>query len=206
MKYILHRNNLTIAKVDKGKTMVIIDKNTLKQKFDTFRQENRVTRLNKNPTDFYQKQIQREIKKCDIVIDKRINKYIVNIKPTAPKLDALIKIHKENEPIRPVENNTQEPSYKIAKYQNKRLNNLINLPCTYTTKNSCEIAQELNSIQINNHNKMITLDIKDLCVNLPVQNILHITKFWLNKHNNSNMITEQTLYRLKVILKQLFLV
>jgi len=51
---------------------------------------------------------------------------------------------------------------------------------------------------------MITLDIKDLYVNLPIQNILHITKFWLNKHNNSNMITEQTLYLLKVILKQNF--
>jgi len=49
---------------------------------------------------------------------------------------------------------------------------------------------------------MITLDIKDLYVNLPVQNILHITKFWLNEHNNINTITEQTLYLLKVILKQ----
>jgi hypothetical protein len=49
---------------------------------------------------------------------------------------------------------------------------------------------------------MITLDIKDLYVNLPVQNILHITKFWLNEHNNINMMTEQTLYLLKVILKQ----
>jgi hypothetical protein len=45
----------------------------------------------------------------------------------------------------------------------------------YTTKNSYEIAQELNNIQINN--RMITLDIKDLYVNLPIQNILNITKF-----------------------------
>jgi len=49
---------------------------------------------------------------------------------------------------------------------------------------------------------MFTLDIKDLYVNLPIKNILHFTKFWLNKHNNINMITEHTLYRLKVILKQ----
>jgi hypothetical protein len=49
--------------------MVIIDKNTLKQKTDTFIQENHVTRLNKNPTNFNQKQIQPAIKKCDIMID-----------------------------------------------------------------------------------------------------------------------------------------
>jgi len=182
--------------------MVIIDKNTLKQKTDTFIQENHKTRLYKDPTDSYQKQIQQAIKKCDMLIDKHINKYLVNIKPTAPKLNALIKIHKENEPIRPVINNKQVPSYKIYKYLNKRLNNLTNLPYTYTTKNSYEIGQELNNIQINKHNRMITLDIKDLYVNLPVQNILHITKFWLNKHNNVNMITEQNLYLLKVIIKQ----
>jgi len=37
----------------------------------------------------------------------------------------------------------------------------MNLPYTYATKNSCEIAQELNNIQFNKHSRMITLDIKD---------------------------------------------
>lgn len=73
--------------------------------------------------------------------------------------------------------NTRAPSYKIAIYLNKKLNNLMCVPFAYTTKNSYEIAQELNRIQINEHNKMITLDIKDLYVNLPIQNILHVTKF-----------------------------
>ena len=72
----------------------------------------------------------------------------------------------------------------------------------YTTKNSYEIAQELNSIKISKHNRMITLGIKHLSVNLPIQNILHITKVWLNKHNNISTMTEQTLYILKVILKK----
>ena len=114
------------------------------------------------------------------------------------------KTHKENESVRPIVNNIQTQYYKIAKYFNKSLNNLVCLPYTYTTKSSREIAQELNIIQINKHNKMITLDIKNLYVNLPIENILHITKFWLNKHKNENKITEQTLHLLKIILKQNF--
>jgi hypothetical protein len=39
-------------------------------------------------------------------------------------------------------------------------------------------------------------------VNLPIQNILSITKFWLNKHNCDSTTTEQTLYLLETILKQ----
>ena len=99
------------------------------------------------------------------LLNKSTSKYPVNIKPTAPKLNALIKIHKENEPIRPGGNNKQAPSYKIARYLNKSFNNLINLQYTYANKNSYEIAQELINIQINKHIRMITLDIKELYVN-----------------------------------------
>ena len=111
---------------------MIINKNTLKKKVDNFIQENRI---NKDPTDTYQKQIQHTIKKCNILVDKQAHKYLINIEPVAPKLNVYIKTHKNNEPIRPVINNTQASSYKIAKYLNKKLYNLICLPYTYNTTN-----------------------------------------------------------------------
>jgi hypothetical protein len=40
----------------------------------------------------------------------------------------------------------------------------------YATKNS-KVAQELSNIQINDQHKITTLDIKDLYVDLAVQNI-----------------------------------
>jgi len=119
IKNILQQNKLTFARADKSKTMVIINKNTLKQKIDNFIQENHITCLNKDPTNLYQKQIQQAIQKCNILIDKRTHKYLMNIKRIAPKLNAYIKTHKENKPIRSVVNNTQAPSYKIVKYLNK---------------------------------------------------------------------------------------
>jgi hypothetical protein len=38
----------------------------------------------------------------------------------APELNALNKTHKEDKPIRPVNNNIQAPSYTLAKYLNKK--------------------------------------------------------------------------------------
>jgi len=107
----------------------------------------------------------------------------MNIRPNAPNLNAYIKTHKEDQPIRPVINNMQAPSYKAAKFLNRKLQNLIFLPNTHTIKNSLELEIELNNIQINENNRIITLDIKDLYVNLPTKNILRITAFWLNKGN-----------------------
>ena len=136
LKKILQNNNQTIVKADKSKAIVIINKNTLEEKVDNFIQENHIKQLNKDPTDTYQKHIQQTIQKCNILVDKQAHKCLISIKPATPKLNVYIKIHKNNEPIRPVINNTQAPSYKIAKYLNKKLRNLICLPHTHNTKNS----------------------------------------------------------------------
>ena len=134
LKKMLWNNNLTITKADKSKVIVIINKNNLEEKVDNFIQENHIKQINKDPTDKYQKQIQQTIQKCDLLIDKQRQKHLMNIKPTAPKLNVYIKTHKENQPIRPVKNNTQAPSYKIAKHLNIKLSHLICLPHTYNKK------------------------------------------------------------------------
>jgi hypothetical protein len=60
--------------------------------------------------DSYQRQIQQTMQKCKDLIDNNRSKYMLNIKPTAPKINAYIKTHKDNNPIRTVIDNTQAPS------------------------------------------------------------------------------------------------
>jgi hypothetical protein len=43
----------------------------------------------------------------------------------------------------------QAPTYKVAKYINKRLKNLIQLPYTYNTLNAQETAEELTKLEVN---------------------------------------------------------
>ena len=75
--------------------------------------------LNKDPTEIYQKQIQQAIQKYITLIDKQTHRYLLNIKPMAPKLNVHLKTYKHNLPIRPVINNIQAPSYKTVRYVNK---------------------------------------------------------------------------------------
>ena len=79
---------------------------------------------------------------------------------------------------------------------------MIQLPYTYATKNSNEVAQDLHNIQINYQHKVHTSDIKDLHVKLSIQNIINIIKFWLHKHNNQHTIIKQTLEVIEIILHQ----
>jgi len=99
IKNMLQRNNLTIARADKNKAIVVISKDALEQKIMTFIQENQIACLNKDPTECFQKEIQQALQKCDTLIEKSKHKYLMNIKPTAPHLNAYIKTHKQNRPI-----------------------------------------------------------------------------------------------------------
>jgi len=182
--------------------MAIIQTDDLEQKINTFIQENYITPLKKDPTETFQKRIKQALQTCNLLIERDRLKYLIDIKPKAPNLNVYIKTHKEGTPIRPVINSRHAPSYKTAKLLNKKLLSLVNLPNTFITKNSHEVAQDLNNIQFHSNNTLITLDIKDLFTKLPIKNILHTTPFWLNKNNNDRTLIEQTLYLLKTVLEQ----
>ena len=107
------------AKADKTKAIVIINKEELKTKVNNFITENHMQQLNKDPTEAYQKQIHQTTQKCNKLINKHIHKHLINIKPMAPQLNVDITTHKENQPIRPVINNAQAPSYKAARQINR---------------------------------------------------------------------------------------
>ena len=49
---------------------------------------------------------------------------------------------------------------------------------------------------------MITLDIKDLYVNLPIGGIIKTMKYWLNKNNNSKQTSNQITDVIQTILEQ----
>jgi hypothetical protein len=201
----LQPNNLTITKADKGKTIVIINKDCLIKKTEKFLKDNNFTQLPKDPTHKYQTILQKTISKCNKIIEQNQKKYLMQIKPQSPNMNVQIKIHKENEPIRPVVNNIQAPTYKIAKHLNKWLPNQIQLHNTYITHNSTQLATELKKLNINEYSRMITLDIKDLYVNIPINEIIIITRNLMTKNKIDNTRITQTLVLLDTILNQNYL-
>jgi hypothetical protein len=127
----LKQNNLTITKADKGKTIVIINKDIyMYKKSNSFYQTTASNSYKMIPRKKYQKQVQQTIQKCNMLINKQNKKCLMQIKPQPPTLNAQIKIHKDNEPIRPVINNINAPAYKIAKFLNKWLTNTLQLQST----------------------------------------------------------------------------
>jgi len=190
-----------ITQADKGRTLVIIYKEDYHNKVHTFLTNNNFQTIPKNPTNKYQKQITQTIKQCNLIFHKEQNKYLTVRNPKPPTLKTQIKLHKDDNPIRPVINNIHAPSYKAAKRLNKILQQHLNLDNYYTIVNSSTLAQDLTQLNITNKHRLITLDIKDLYVNIPIAQTIDTATTQLLKHNDPET-TAQMCTLLEVILQQ----
>jgi len=71
--------------VDKGKTIVIMRKDSLRQKVSDFITYNQFEKLKKDTTEKFHKDLQKVMNNCKSLFDKPKIKYLLQIKPTAPK-------------------------------------------------------------------------------------------------------------------------
>jgi hypothetical protein len=138
---------------------------------------------------------------CNLIIDKRRLKHLTQKKPTPPNLKTQLKLHKIDIPNQPVINKRTALAYKLAKHLTKMLNQYITLHNQYIVTNSTNLASDLTKLEVHENHNLITFDIKDVYINIPITETLNIvkTKFL---QNNDTHIAHQVLILLKEVLSQ----
>jgi hypothetical protein len=165
----INKNNVMIAQADKGKTTVIIHKQDYHNKVHNFLLENNFQPLPNDPIKKDKALITKILRQCHLIIPKTHIQHLTQKHPAPPSLKAQLKLHKPGIPIRPVVNNRTTPSYKVAKKLNGILKQHLNLDNLYTVNNSAQLAHALTKLNIHGNHRLITLDIKDLYVNIPIK-------------------------------------
>ena len=93
------------------------------------------------------------------------------------------------------------PTYKTAKHLVKLLNKHITLNNQYNVRNSTSLAADLVKLNLSKDHQLITYDIKDLDVNIPIEETLTITKSMLLKKNDAH-VTQQIIILIEAVLSQ----
>jgi hypothetical protein len=143
IKQKLLQHKATIGEADKGKPVVIIYKQDLNEKVNSFIKGDNITELKTDPTKKMQRIVKNTLKQCKNIVDSSKRKYVLQMNPQAPKLKAKIKIHKPEAPIRPVINNIYAPKHKIAKHIHQKLNDSLKLKHEYNVINTTQLAENL---------------------------------------------------------------
>ena len=126
----------------------------------------------------------------------------INLNPEPPSLRELIKVHKTNMPIRPIVNLKNAPSYKLAKLFTGILKSYIPLPNVYNVQNSVQLIRDLSDIPFVPGLKLASMDISDMCTNIPTEGVINIIINLCEVYNLDKILTKNILTITRLIITQ----
>jgi hypothetical protein len=142
----LEQNNALALKADKGNSIVIEYADKYNSKILHFITNNDFQITEKDPTKQFQNKVRTVIRESQSFICKEKRHIHVNLNPSAPTIRGLLKVHKDNCPIRPVINCENAPACKLAKLLNKLIATYIPLPYAYNVKDTIHLMEDLTEI------------------------------------------------------------
>ena len=151
----VEEHNAIVTKADKGNTLVIISREVYQQKVYDFIHNNNIKPIDVDPTSKFVKSLNNAINKCTHLFNDTTRRYLKPMAAQAPHFTGLLKIHKEDTPIRPLINYTTAPGYKAAKKLAEIIKNNITLENNHSIKNSSELVDLTRDINIETQYKLV---------------------------------------------------
>jgi hypothetical protein len=130
----LWSNNAVAVKADKGNSIIIAFLDDYHKRVNDFICNNNFSIISSDFTSMFQRKVRNTINDCTLTIRKDERRKYINLNPSAPAIRGLLKVHKQNMPIRPVVNWQNAPAYNLTKWFSKLLPIYIPLPYTFNIK------------------------------------------------------------------------
>jgi hypothetical protein len=199
---LLYYTPTIVTKADKGNSLIILPETDYNNKVHTFRANNNFTLFPHDTTKRLQRIVRTAINECKDTLPKETKWRHVSLNPTAPKIRDLIKIHKEDSPIRPVVNWKNTPAYKLARSLVKKLQTHVALPYAFNIKNTIQLINGLKNIPFNQNLRLALFDISNMYTNIPTEELLTITESTCKNNNVEEGLKCDILKLLNVVIYQ----
>lgn len=103
--------------------------------------------------------------------------------PQCPRLYGQPKVHKTDIPVRPVVSYNTAPAYKLAKYGNKIIKNILHFKPKYGIKNSLQLIDLIKDLKMPNNATLVSFDVVSLFTNIPTNELKIIINKYMEKIN-----------------------
>lgn len=176
-KNFLDKNlHLMITLQDKGNATVILEEKEYKEKmYQHLSNKSIYVELKTSSHKSFIKRNKILLEKLEKInyIPKGLSRKIYREETFTSKIYGLIKTHKENMPIRPINAKINTPGTKICEIVNDVLTKIAN-PNIFDIKNTTELINDLKQVKLKNNDKLYSLDIESMFTNIPADLALEI--------------------------------
>jgi hypothetical protein len=198
----LKENDAIITTADKGNSIVILPTQQYNSKIQDFIDKNEFQSSTKNPTKLFQNQIRRTINHCTNLTPRDSKWKYVNLNPSAPTKTGLIKLHKPDQPIRPIVNWRNAPAYRLSQLLTKKIRQFSSLPYAFNIRNTTELIRELKQTPITPTSTFASLKITNMYSNIPVSETRQILENMLASGLTDHKVSSEILNCCEVVTKQ----
>lgn len=130
-------------------------------------------------------------------ISEETFKYLTVGSAQVAKVYGLVKLHKENHPMRPIVSALNTPYQKVAKFLSTILSNIIG-KSEYHVRNSFEFFDFINDMEVPEGFALISLDVKSMYTNIPCELALQcVENRWDEIEMHCTIPKDQFLHMLK---------
>ena len=195
LKELKSNSNIVIKKADKSAGIVIMDKLDYENKiFEMLNDKNTYTETNTDDTletKDNANTLFQNLYYNDYVTKKQYNN-LTNFHPNCPIFYGIPKIHKPNNPLRPIVSQINGPTSRVSKYVDKLLTVAEN-QIPYLLKDTTAFLNLIeNHKQVTPNTLLVTLDVTSLYTNIPQEEGAKlVTEFYtetLNSWNDTHTI------------------
>ena len=203
LKSLRERDDIIISKADKGGAVVIQDI------------EAYITEANRQlgDTEFYQKEdkdltpdhtlkVNEAITQlaAEKLIDEKTAKHLRPDNPKTPKFYMLPKVHKQNNPGRPIIAAINSPTTNLSRYVDHHLQPLAEKLPSYIKDTGAFLRKIESTKQVNPNAILVTMDVAALYTSIPHREGINAVAHYLEKRENPSIATRVILKFLTLIL------
>ena len=178
LKQISLNDRIKVCKFDKGNGTVILNSHEYIEKLnviinDHLKFKKVSTDTKTHPVIKKQKKITDEINQfLKGEIPDNVIKQLLPCGSVPGKLYGLVKVHKPNNPLRPVVSMIGTPEYQLAKWLDSYIK--PNICSTYMLNSTANFLDEIHNVRINNGDICVSFDVTSLFTNIPLDETIQL--------------------------------
>lgn len=177
-QYLKANNNILLIKADKANCSIFIEKDSYIEKMNhIITGNNNFEIISNNPTEVFTRRSNNFFKKLldSKLITNQEYKKLYTSAANIPKLYGTLKIHKQNQPLRPIVSNNNAPTEKLCRFIAAILRNVVGRG-EYHIKDTFDFIEKIKHIQVPSDQILASFDIVSLYTNVQNCKVIEVIK------------------------------
>jgi hypothetical protein len=168
---IYNNHDIIILKVDKGNATVIMNTSDYDAKILDLLSSSSYKPLAKNPLNTITNLVTKAIKASSL--DPSIQKCLIPLNPTTPRIYGQPKIHKKDIPLRPIVSAIGAPTHALARFLADKLKTFTGKTSSFI-KDSYDFIQKTQDLHLDDQDLLISFDVVSLFTKILIPEALDL--------------------------------